>query len=56
MVRQMNASEESAPTKADCDDFQVELDDASDVFRLLAEQDVTAVLRRLAVLRLEFEN
>ena len=48
----------AAPTSepVERDDFEVELDDASDVFRLLAEQDVTAVLRRLAVLRLEFEK
>ncbi len=37
------------------DDFSIELDDASDVFRLLAEQDLTAVLLRLEQLRLELE-
>lgn len=47
---------EPAPLEEERDDFQVELDDASDVFRLLAEQDQEAVLMRLAVLRLEFEG
>ncbi len=47
---------EPSDATAERDDFQVELDDASDVFRLLADVDATAVLRRLAVLRLEFEG
>ena len=53
----LNATPADAPdATAERDDFQVELDDASDVFRLLADQDLTAVQRRIHVLRLEFEE